>query len=81
VAVSLSGIGGRVDRRPLRYQFAETRGERFDDNWLVIGGEIATASGAWSFTDPALLTAARVAAPAHCSWISGGKAGSCVATM
>lgn len=42
--------------RPLRYQFLGTIGAHFDDNWLVISGEIATASGDWSFADPALLT-------------------------
>lgn len=52
----LSGSGGTVKLSLLRYQFAGTRGEWFDDNWLVIGGEIATESGVWSFTDPALLT-------------------------
>jgi hypothetical protein len=56
VTVLLSGSGGSVELRPLRYQFVGARGEWFDDNWLVIGGEIATASGAWSFADPALLT-------------------------
>jgi hypothetical protein len=77
VAVLLSGSGGSVDLRPLRYQFAETHGERFDDNWLVIGGEIATASGAWSFSDPALLTdeCAQVSA-----WLRAVAAGTVPAT-
>ena len=45
-----------VELRPLCYQFAATRGDRYDDNWLVIGGKVTTPEGGWSFTDPSLLT-------------------------
>lgn len=43
MVVLLSGRGSSVDLRPLQYQFPAMLGEQFDDNWLVIGGEIATA--------------------------------------
>ncbi|MFD9001454.1 hypothetical protein ACFV0T_10860 [Streptomyces sp. NPDC059582] len=55
-AVLLSDEANSVELRPLRYEFAGTRGDRYDDNWLVIGGTVATSEGGWSFTDPALLT-------------------------
>ncbi|MGI5250086.1 WapI family immunity protein [Actinacidiphila glaucinigra] len=52
----LSDHANRVELRPLRYQFARARGNRYDDNWLVIGGKVTTAEGHWAFADPALLT-------------------------
>jgi hypothetical protein len=54
--VLLFGVGCSVNLRPLRYQFAGISGDRYDDNWLVIGGEVTTAAGGWSFADAALLT-------------------------
>ncbi|WP_326647466.1 WapI family immunity protein [Streptomyces sp. NBC_01750] len=51
----LSDHANRVDLRPLRYQFATAQGNRYDDNWLIIGGTVSTAEGSWSFTDPSLL--------------------------
>ncbi len=62
-----------VELRPLRYQFATARGNRYDDNWLVIGGTVTTAEGSWSFADPSLLTheALQVAA-----WLRAVAAGS-----
>jgi hypothetical protein len=54
--VLLSDHENSVELRPLRYQFAETRDDRYDDNWLVIGGKVTTPEGGWSFTDPSLLT-------------------------
>ncbi|WP_404962138.1 hypothetical protein [Streptomyces sp. 147326] len=61
-----------VELRPLRYQFATVRGNRYDDNWLVIGGTVTTGGGSWSFADPCLLTheARQVAA-----WLRGVAAG------
>ncbi|WP_422665203.1 WapI family immunity protein [Actinacidiphila cocklensis] len=44
-----------VELCPLRYQFAAVRGGSYDDNWLVIGGSVATPQGSWSFADPCLL--------------------------
>ncbi|MFJ9606034.1 hypothetical protein ACIRS1_06700 [Kitasatospora sp. NPDC101176] len=45
-----------VELRPLRYQFSATSGDPYDDNWLVIQGQVATPTGRWSFQDPSLLT-------------------------
>jgi hypothetical protein len=45
-----------VDLRPVRYQFAEVRGDSYDDNWLIIDGTVTTPEGNWSFADPCLLT-------------------------
>ncbi|MFI7286172.1 hypothetical protein ACIBRY_05865 [Streptomyces anulatus] len=30
-------------------------GDRWDDNWLVIGGEVTSPAASWSFTDSCLL--------------------------
>ncbi|RKE22176.1 hypothetical protein [Streptomyces sp. TLI_171] len=53
--MQLSDHQSSVELRPLRYEFAEARGEVHDDNWLVVAGSVATAEGSWSFTDPCLL--------------------------
>ncbi|WEV27121.1 hypothetical protein OYE22_19405 [Streptomyces sp. 71268] len=45
-----------VELRPLRYQFSAVRGDSYDDNWLVIGGEVRAPEGSWTFADPCLLT-------------------------
>ncbi|MFJ4879553.1 hypothetical protein ACIP93_30735 [Streptomyces sp. NPDC088745] len=47
--------GSGIGLRPLRYQFPVATGEPWDDNWLVIGAEVSTATGDWSFTDPCLV--------------------------
>ncbi|MGW3817387.1 WapI family immunity protein [Streptomyces sp. NPDC005046] len=52
----LSDQASSAELRPLRYEFATVRGKRYDDNWLVVGGTVATPEGTWSFTDPSLLT-------------------------
>lgn len=52
----LSDHANSVELRPLTYQFAAAQGDRYDDNWLVIGGTVTTPDGSWSFSDPALLT-------------------------
>ncbi|MFD5000961.1 WapI family immunity protein [Streptomyces buecherae] len=66
-----------VELRPLRYQFSTVRGDAYDDNWLVIGGEARTPEGTWSFTDPCLLTdeARRVSA-----WLRAVAAGTVAVT-
>jgi hypothetical protein len=77
VAMLLVGNGCSVELSPLRYQFTETCGDRYDDNWLVTGGEVATGSERWSFADPALLID-------ECSlvsaWLRAVAAGTVVAT-
>ncbi|WP_344441514.1 WapI family immunity protein [Kitasatospora nipponensis] len=52
----LSDHASSVELRPLRYQFSALRGDSYEDNWLVIGGSVATPEGSWSFADPCLLT-------------------------
>lgn len=45
-----------VGLRPLRYQFASPSRDPYDDNWLIIAGEVTTPEGSWSFAEPCLLT-------------------------
>lgn len=56
MAVLLSDHASSVELCPLRYQFATVQGNRYDDNWLVIGGTVTTTEGSWSFADPSLPT-------------------------
>jgi hypothetical protein len=51
-----NALGHYLELRVLGYQFPEPRGEDWDANWLMIGGDVANADGAWSFVDPALTT-------------------------
>ncbi|KIZ17593.1 hypothetical protein SNA_14020 [Streptomyces natalensis ATCC 27448] len=51
----LTDRAGGIGLRPLGYQFPVASGDRWDDNWLVIGAEVTTPAGSWSFTDPCLL--------------------------
>nr|WTB35571.1 hypothetical protein OG781_44550 [Streptomyces sp. NBC_00830] len=52
----LSDQASSVELLPQRYQFSAVRGDSYDDNWLVIGGAVATPEGSWTFTDACLLT-------------------------
>ncbi|MBB1243527.1 hypothetical protein GL263_08125 [Streptomyces durbertensis] len=45
----------RLALRPVRYEFARARGDAYDDNWLVVRGEVSTPRGCWSFEEPCLL--------------------------
>ncbi|QGV82311.1 WapI family immunity protein [Streptomyces ficellus] len=47
---------GRLELRPLRYQFPTATGDPHDDNWLVVRASVTTPDGARSLTDPCLLT-------------------------
>ncbi|MEU8914689.1 WapI family immunity protein [Streptomyces nigrescens] len=51
----LTDRAGGIGLRPLRYQFPAAGGDPWDDNWLVIVGDVTTPAGSWSFTDPCLL--------------------------
>jgi hypothetical protein len=51
----LTGPDATITLRPLGYQFPSTRGEFYDDNWLVVEGRVTTPAGNWRFQDPALL--------------------------
>ncbi|MFJ9896627.1 hypothetical protein ACIQPR_25200 [Streptomyces sp. NPDC091280] len=68
----LSDRATGVELVPLRYQFATARGNRYDDNWLVVGVKVTTAEGSWSFADPCLLVheAHRITA-----WLRGAATG------
>ncbi|MFF9126682.1 hypothetical protein ACF09J_25945 [Streptomyces sp. NPDC014889] len=46
---------GGIGLRPLRYQFPAACGDRWDDDWLVIGAEVTTPAASWSFTEACLL--------------------------
>ncbi|MFD6272289.1 WapI family immunity protein [Nocardia asteroides] len=59
----------RIELRPLRYQFARTSGNRYDDNWLVVHGEVRTPAGSWAFADACMLVGeAQEVSP----WLRGG---------
>ncbi|GAA4881905.1 WapI family immunity protein [Kitasatospora terrestris] len=40
---------------PVRYQFPTPMGNEFDDNWLIVRGDVTTPGGSWGFADPAML--------------------------
>ena len=52
------GMGTRasVTLDPLRYEFATTAGDEWDNNWLVISGDILAPDRAWQFAVPCLTT-------------------------
>ncbi|WP_427924888.1 WapI family immunity protein [Streptomyces sp. cg40] len=74
----LSDHATSVELRPLRHQFATARGNRYDDNWLVIGAKVTTAEGSWAFADPALLNS-----EAHevTAWLRGAATGTVDVTL
>ncbi|MET0590765.1 MAG: hypothetical protein ABWZ77_06275, partial [Naasia sp.] len=47
--------GDFIDLSPVRFEFPETTGDEYDDNWLVIRGEVLRGGAAWAAEDPALL--------------------------
>ncbi|MGW2116965.1 WapI family immunity protein [Streptomyces zhihengii] len=73
----LAGGDHRFALTPVRYQFPEAEGCPYDDNWLVVRGEVTTPGGSWTFVDPALLVgeAHRVTA-----WLRGAAAGTVAVT-
>lgn len=44
----------RVSLRPAGYELGFVDGDTWDNNWLIIEGEIATAQERWSFREPCL---------------------------
>ncbi|GGE94406.1 WapI family immunity protein [Mycetocola zhadangensis] len=50
----LSGIP-RVVLHPVEYEFASAMGDAWDDNWLVIAGEVTAKEQKWSFRHPSLV--------------------------
>lgn len=45
----------RIVLLPLGYEFDDTVGDEYDDNWLVIAGDVTSAGRQWSFRHPSLL--------------------------
>ena len=52
------GVGTRasVTLEPVRYEFATPAGDEWDDNWLVISGDVSAPDAAWQFAVPCLTT-------------------------
>ncbi|TXS48268.1 hypothetical protein [Streptomyces sp. t39] len=73
----LNGGENRVELSPLRYEFPGVVGNRYEDNWLVIGADVTTPEGSWTFTDASLLVdeAHQVTA-----WLRGAADGSVAVT-
>ena len=52
------GLGTRasVTLEPVRYEFANPAGDEWDDNWLVISGDVSAPDTEWQFAVPCLTT-------------------------
>jgi len=52
------GVGTRasVTLEPVRYEFANPAGDEWDNNWLVISGDVSAPNAAWQFAVPCLTT-------------------------
>ena len=52
------GVGTRasVTLGPARYEFANPVGDKWDDNWLVISGDVSVPGAEWLFSVPCLTT-------------------------
>ena len=48
--------GNSFELRIVSYQFADTAGCEYDDNWLIIEINVAHPDGAWRARDPSMLT-------------------------
>jgi hypothetical protein len=53
--VLLNGRDASVSLVPVGYEFPSTTGDVYDDNWLIIRGEITTTEHSWTFDEPCLL--------------------------
>ena len=62
-----------VGLRPLRYQFASPCRDPYDDNWLIIAGEVTTPGGSWSFAEPCLLTDEARSIPGWLRAVAAGR--------
>ena len=40
----------------LRYEFPDITEDRWDSNWLVVSGKVATADNTWGFIEPCVTT-------------------------
>ena len=66
--MQLGGYGSSVTLEPIRYEFAKPAGDAWDDNWLVIKGDVSALDAEWQFAIPCLTTfeAKRISA-----WLRG----------
>jgi hypothetical protein len=53
--VLLIDHGHHFELRPTRCRIPLVTDDEYDDNWLVIGGEMTAREGSWPFCDPCLL--------------------------
>jgi len=56
VRITDASNGNFVELAPVRYQFERAGGDTYDDNWLIIRGEVKSTTELWGFCDPCLLT-------------------------
>ena len=54
--MELSAPGAYFRLTLLGYQYPDAEGEPYDANWLLVRVDVAGLQGAWSVTDPCLLT-------------------------
>ena len=66
--MQLGGYESSVTLEPVRYEFANPAGDEWDDNWLVISGDVSAPDAEWQFAVPCLTTfeAKRISA-----WLRG----------
>jgi hypothetical protein len=48
--------GNALELIILRYEFSDVQEDRWDSNWLVVSGTVATNGQSWHFSDPAVTT-------------------------
>ncbi|PRY68340.1 hypothetical protein B0I08_10442 [Glaciihabitans tibetensis] len=55
--MELNDVAGapRITLRPVGYEFESATGDAWDDNWLVIAGEVISGETQWSFSHPSLV--------------------------
>jgi hypothetical protein len=54
--MQLRGHESSVTFELVRYEFANPAGDEWDDNWLVISGDVSAADTKWHFAVPCLTT-------------------------
>ena len=54
--MQLGGYESSVTLEPVRYEFANPPGDEWDDNWLVIKGDVSEPDAQWQFAVPCLTT-------------------------
>jgi len=54
--MQLKGYESSVTLELVRYEFANPAGDEWDDNWLVLKGDVSAPDAAWQFAVPCLTT-------------------------